>query len=340
MPELTTHADSLRMFLTGAGSDGGSQSSDALSLGNYRSSTELVSLGQVITSPISNVTVDFVGYENGTGAGTLTAIDANTLAWTPPGGSQGAGVAIANGESKLLEGANVNQFIRVTRTSATGLTGTATVTLSNVFNNLIGFPNVSSAGATSGGNNYLAGCIKNVASTTVGGVSAFIGTLGTQQLTNTAQLGASGSGTPTTSGSFSDWPLTGFALIKTSGGTERELVYYSSRTSTVLTVPAAGRGLLGTTAAAGASTDTIDAVPGIRIGKEAPSSSHAQTIANIATSPSGITWNRGITAASGLSIGDMAPGDLYFLWLHRLVVAGEIATPSALQKIKLNFDAA
>lgn len=344
MATAATRADSVRVYGTGASSDGGTQASADASLGNYRSSREVGVLAATISSPISNVTVDYIAGANGTGTGTLTATGSDTLAWTPPGGTQGAAVTILNGETKILEGSDLNQFVRVTRTSATALSGTATLAIVDVYNNDVGLDNVSSAEATAGDNEYRAVCLKNVNSVTVADLRAYVKTLGTQRTTDTTQLGSSGAGTIATTGSFADWPDSGFAHIKTSGGSTREMVYYSSRTNTVLTVPTGGRAALGTTAAAGAANDTVDAVPGIRIGKEAPAGSatagNAQTIANEGTAPSGITWSTGTTAATGVSIGSLAAGNIYFLWIHRAVVAGEVATPSTLNKIGLSFDAA
>src|SRR5688572_24900429 len=121
MPDAMTRADALRLYLSGAASDGGAQADPNAALGNYRSSTEVEVLAATITSPIANVTVDYVAGANGTGSGSLAATGADTLAWTPPGGTQGTAVTILNGETKILEGGSsaANKFIRVTRTSAT-----------------------------------------------------------------------------------------------------------------------------------------------------------------------------------------------------------------------------
>lgn len=87
---------------------------------------------------------------------------------------------------------------------------------------------------------------------------------GTEQTTDDAQLGDSGSGTITTTGDFDDaggpWPSVGYAQVLTASGGVRETIYYSSRTSTSLTVDANGRGQIGTSADAGESDDTV--VPG------------------------------------------------------------------------------
>lgn len=339
-----TRADSIQRYLTGASSDGGSQASDALSFGVYRSSTELQVRGCVITSAISNITVLFVSGANPVGAGTLTADTTGTLRWTPPGGTQGPSTTVNNGDTCIIESGNdPNQFVRVTRTSSASLTGTATLTLSDVLNNAIGQSNVSSAQASSGEDTYRSIMLKNAHPTlTVAGVTAYIGVLATAQSSDAGQLGASGAGTISTSGSFDSagWPSTGFCHIKTNTGTDRELVYYSSRTATVLTIPSGGRGLGGTSAAAGASTDTLDAVPGIQIGIEAPTSSHLQTIANETSAPTGITWSIATTKATGVVIGNMAVGALYGLWIHRMVIPGEQATPVLKEIVNLAFDSA
>lgn len=342
MPNEATRADSIRVYYTGAGSDGGAQTDPDACLGNYRSSTLATFLDSVITNPISNVTVDHIGGANGEGAGSLEAVTTGSLAWTPPGGSQGAAVAIANGETKILEGSGApEKFVRVSRTSATDLSGTATVTTTYKYNDVVGFDDVSAAEASAGDTEYRGLMLKNEASSEVKNVKVFVNTLGTNQVSGSAQLGASGSGSITLSvGNFNDWPESGFCRIETSGGTLREIVYYSSRTSTSLTVPTAGRGLLGTSAAAGSSTDVIKTVPGIRIAKEAPVSDAIQTIANENTAPTSVTWGTPVTKANGISIGDMAASALYGVWVERVVVAGATSQAEVLQDLTIAFDAA
>jgi|GEM_PF-1643218 len=350
MPDEQTHADSLRFYHTGASADGGSQSDPDASLGKNRAGDEVTQLGATVTDAISNVTVDYASGANGPGAGTLTASGNDELKWTPPGGTQGAGVTIANGETKILEGGNnePEKFLRVTRTSADNLSGTATVTLAEEFNNVVGLDNVSSAEATSGDNEYRCLGLKNVSSSQIKSLKAWIKTLGTQMTTSTQDLPASGAGSiEGGAGDFADWPDTGYAHIKDSGGTTREVVYYESRTDDVLTVPANGRGLLGTSAAAGAATDTADAVPGIAICKEAPASQPTgavedETGTGEGTEPSSCTgsWNVAITSANGEDIGDLSAGNWYGLWIRRHVAAGALADASLLNHLSFSFDAA
>lgn len=344
MPNAMTRADSIRAYNTGAGSDGAAQTNADASLGNYRSATEISVLAVVRNSAIANITLDYVAGANGTGTGTLTASGANDLRWTPPGGTQGAAVTIANGETKVLEGGGsdgASKYIRVSRTSAAALTGTETDDLSDVVNNAVGFDNVSSAEAAAGDNEYRCIGYKNVGSVAVGGLTFWLGTLGTQRTSDTGQLSGSGSGTISTSGSLADWPDSGCCQVRDNAGTLKEIVYYSSRTSTTLTVPSAGRGLGGTSATAGAATDTITPVPPIRIGYETPGGGgNVQTIANESTAPTGITWNTSITQAAGVSIGTLSAGAWRGLWVHRFVSAGAVAAASVLNKIQRAFDAA
>jgi hypothetical protein len=341
MPDEKTRADSLRLYLTGAASDGAAQTDPDASLGDYRSSSLEEFFTDTITNPISNVTVDFVSGAHSEGDGTLTATGNDSLAWTPPGGSQGAAVSIANGETKILEGSGVpGQFIRVTRTSTDNLTGAATVTLAKSYNNVLGMDNVSSAEASAGDVEYRAIMIKNESASEVKNVKVYLKELGTQQVSGSAQLAASGSGSIGVSvGSLSDWPDSGFCRIEDSGGSLKEIVYYSSRTSTVLTVPTAGRGLLGTSAQAGAATDKIYAVPGLRIAKEAPTANQISVVANESTQPSGLAWSTPVTSANGLDLGDLAVSALYGVWIERTVVAGAVSEATVRQALAWSFDA-
>ena len=342
MADVKTRADSLRFYLTGAGSDGGSQSDPDASLGGNRSSTRTGGLGFSVSNPISNVTIDFIAGENGEGDGTLDAPTVDTLQWTPPGGSAGAEVTIANGESKVIHGADEKKYIIVSRTSTSDLSGTATLSLSIKKNNVVGLDNVTSTEASNGDKEYRAVAIKNENTDDVDLLKIYLNTLGTQQTSDDGQLGASGSGSISTTGSFSDWPDVGYCRIEDSGGTLREIVYYSSRTATTLTIPSAGRGLLGTTAAAGASDDKIDAIPGMRIGTEDPGSQPSGSIQQVGdedSAPSGITWNTGIDAAGGIDYGTLAADNWTGLWVEREVPAGAVAQRDLLKDVAMEFDA-
>lgn len=349
MPDQKTHADSIRLYNTGASAHAAAQTDPNTSLGKFLSGTEIQCMSISRSNNIANVSVDYAARENGEGGGTLTASGADELRWTPPGGTQGPAVTIANGETKILEGGGgeLQKYLRVSRTSATALSGTDTITLSKVLNNAVGFDNVSSAEQAAGDTEYRCIGLKNESGSSVENVKAYIKTLGSTQTTDGGQLGAAGAGTVITTGNMdaaTAWPASGFAHIKTSGGATREIVYYTSRTATTLTVPAAGRGLLGTSAAAGGATDTMVPVPGVRIAKEAPTSQPNgqftdKTGAGEGSAPA-LTFNNGITSATGESIGTLATTYIQGIWIERKVVAGATAQASNEIPIAIEFDAA
>ncbi len=346
MPDQKTHADSLRFYLTGAASHFGAQTNPNSALGNHQSSTEQgMSFNR--TSPLANITLDLVGQQNSTGNGTLTATGADEVKWTPPGGTQGAGVTILNGETKIVEGgggvSNINKFVRITRTAATALTGTETVAVSNPVNNVTGFDDVTFAEAAAGDTEYRCMAIENVSTVTITNVKARLHLLGTRQTTGVTQLPASGAGSIKTAANFNDWPATGYALVKTNAPAVRECVYYSSRTADTLTVPATGRALQGTSAAAGAATDTVDAIPGIAIAKEAPNAQptgNFQTVANENTAPTAVTFSLPVESdgSDAISIGSLATTEIYGIWMRRVVSAGHQATQNAVQGVLTTWD--
>lgn len=344
MPAEKTRADSIREYLTGATSDGGTQTDPDAALGNFRSSTEAESMSISVADAISGITIDYAGGGNELGDGTLYAADADTLQWKCSGEDYGAGVAIANGETKIVETDGMpGAFLRVSRTSAAALTGTSTVTLTQKLNNVFALDDVSSSEAESGDSEYRATMLVNESTASIASLKRWIGTLGTSQISDSTQLGASGAGTIVTTGSFSDWPEQGWCHIK-NGSATREIVYYSERTTTTLTVPATGRERLGTTAAAGSASDTIHAVPGIAIAIDTDGVTSGgaaiQTIANENTAPTSVTWDTGITEDTGLSIGDMDSGEQVGIWIWREIPEDAVATTEAVVIIQDSFDAA
>lgn len=345
MPAIQTRLDSLREYLTGASSDGAAQSNQAASFGNFRSSTEVQNFGITVTSPISGITVAYASGGNAEGAGTLNAVDADTVAWKDFGTSvYGSAQSIANGQSMIVESSSSpGAFLRITRTSASPLTGTATVTLAKVVDNAYTGSDINPTQATSGVTTYRGTILRNESISTVTGFVRFIGLLGTQQTTNSGQLGASGSGTITITGTFADWPLSGYAQIRNSGGTLKEVIYYSSRTNTVLTVPSTGRALAGSSATAGANTDIAWPVPNVAValdtaGVQAGGSS-IQTIANETTAPTSVTWNLEITESTGISVATILAGQQIGIWMKHFYPANTQSLPTVQMLMQDTFNA-
>jgi hypothetical protein len=347
MPAQFTRADCLREYLTGALSDGGVQTVPDLSLGGYRSSTEAVSLGITISNPLTGVSILYAGGGNPVGVGTLTAVDANHLSWAPFGASSPGLPASFNGTSdtEIVEGLISGQYLRISGTTPF-TPGNSQITLAYIRNNLFGFDDVSIAQALSGVSQFRASLVRNEGYGGVTGWQRWLTTLGPTSRPDVTQLPSSGSGTLSTSGllaDFSSWPTSGWCRIENSGNTLREIVYYSSRTNTVLTIPSTGRGLFLTTPSAGSSTDFIYPVPGVAIGIDSAGAqsfgSSIQTIANQTTAPSGITWNVEITPANGLQLGSLPMDEQIGIWIWRQIPANAVATPASLVQFNNNFSA-
>jgi hypothetical protein len=270
----------------------------------------------VAGATIPPVIVEFISGANGAGEGLLTATGVDELTWTPPGGVAGVAVAVADGESVLLEGDNPNKFIIVTRDGVQGLAGVMPVVCLLKRNNMIGMGDLTEP-AVGDADRYRAGMLYNGSGIDDTNIKIKVDTLGAANISNGGQvLPVSGAGTIATNGTFFTWDDSGWCRVETNAGALRENVYYTSRTDGVLTVPAVGRSMLGTTAAVGASDDVIYPIPGIRIGLEAPVDGAIQTITDENTAPSTITWSSEITFAAGLSIATLADTGEYGLWIH------------------------
>lgn len=344
-PPEYTRADALREYLTGASSDGGTQTNPSASFGNYRSSTEAMSLGINIFNAIPGVQILYIGGSNLIGNGTLSASDANHLAWQPNtySGFGPPSYFVGDGDIGIVEAqGNPGAYLRIQATE-TFQSGAADILINWIPDGIFGFDEVSISQATSGESEYRATILRNESSNPVSALSRCISLLGTPQVSNSAHLSGSGAGIITTTGSFTTWPASGWCNVSSSSGTLKELIYYTSRTGTSLTVPSAGRGLLGTSATAGASTDVVSPVPGTAIALDINGvqsfGSAIETIANATTAPVGVTWNLGITSTGGLQVPILLPNQQIGIWMWRQIPPGAIATPFARTQVNTQFNA-
>ena len=342
--------DSLRLYHTGASSAGSVQSDESLSLGGFVSSTEIKTYDVSVASPIANVNILYASGALPVGNTTKVICTATDTVKLQVGGVDGGAVTLANGDTVQLNMNNVNQperFVRVSR-SGSMATGTATLTLSTKLNNVFAQQDVVSANALSGISKYRMIVLKNETGSTMSNVKIWLPKLGTLLVSNAGQLGSSGSGTITiNTGTFADWPVCGWCRIETSGGVLREVVYYSSKTNTTLTVPSTGRGRIGTSAAAGSSTDKLIPIPGMRIaldgdGVQDDSYEYA-TIANENTAPtiSG-SWVSGSdddsSAGHALLISSVPVDGVIPLWLNKEMPASSKATAESYYGINIGHD--
>lgn len=107
----------VKIFLSGALADGGAQSFTYLSLGGFRSSSEVPNKKSATPSatPIAGVTINFAGTANSNGTGTLTyTAAAKELQWTPPSGVIGLPVVFTANATKIIYANDVSMWVEVT----------------------------------------------------------------------------------------------------------------------------------------------------------------------------------------------------------------------------------
>lgn len=159
MAEAGRGVDALGIYLSG----GASNADPAASLGGAVSATRVRALGAIHATPIPGLVLDEVFAANGEGAGSLAVDASGNLTWTPPGGSAGAAVSIAAGETKVLAGAgDGNKAVRVTREAGLRWSGSDAPTLVWPLNGWLGHGNVSSAERVAGKTTYRAVILKAV----------------------------------------------------------------------------------------------------------------------------------------------------------------------------------
>lgn len=154
MSEVGQYGDILQAYLTGAVFTDAYQADVQLSLGGYRSSVRALGCGWNRYNAISGLRVDYVSRACGFGLGVIGLEDSDTVTWTPPSGTIGTAVAIANGETKQVAGASANMYIIVTRTSANPLSGNETLGVRAAFNTVWATQNYDTVTYNSGAYNY------------------------------------------------------------------------------------------------------------------------------------------------------------------------------------------
>jgi hypothetical protein len=320
-----TGADALVLTMTGSESASGLYGA-ASCLGGVKLAEEVAALTPRVSLALPQVIVQQCAGYNGPGAGYIRATSGTQLAYTAPGGTEGPAVTVADGATAVLvDGGSASKYVRVTRNGAAafdgrGYGGRMTLDLVKPATGALAMRNVTSAERAAGLNLYRALALWNASDSTITNLKVWRPSFANEQISYESQLPASGAGTiAIIYGYFVTWPASGFCAIHTSLGALREVVYYTSRTDTSLTVPAAGRALLGTSAAAGTSTDLLYPIHGIRCAVETPGSDGTiQVIANETTAPTGVTWGGGVSASNPCgTIASLAPGAWLGMWLHR-----------------------
>ena len=343
MPREGSQGDALRLYLTGAAGAGGAQADPNESLGLYRSSTQLQSVGFLLEGDLlPGIVIDHVAAGNGLGDGLLSAAGTNALAWTPPGGLRGEPVRILNGETKVVAGAgDAGAYARVSRQATTELDGTTIVKILDRFWGL--FDLVEDAERSAGDTEYRCIALLAGAGSIVHQLKLWLDLLGTA----TGVDSGYGTGDEVINvgpGDLLDWPETGWVLNVERG----EVMYYASRTETALDVRAADRDLWNETGGgagvgvAGVAGDDLRPISGVRIALEAPDAQPDGAFSDLTADEDGpappVTFVHptAIDDPDVLEAPDFLDGQTQGLWIQRRVPADAAATPRA--SVRLRFD--
>jgi len=341
MATIRDRADAARFYYTGADSDGGDQAEPDLSLGSFRSSTEVE--GLVHDTDPAYGTVDYVAGYNGPGTGVITTTAPDQIQYTAPGGAIGPAVTIADGETHVVESNNPSKYIRFTRTQAAALpSDTDNIVLTDPANGVIGARDAVDADFN-GGPLVRAVMMKNehVSSSNITSLILFLGALGTYTSSVSSNLDNYGAGEIALD--CSDWPESGWCLlIQTADGFPIEVVYYYARTDSKIYVGASGRGRMDTIPKdhTGLSMRAVP-IPGMQLAIETPDADELSgdlTVGETYIPPDLVFTKPWGTAAwmFPISIGTMAKDDMIGIWFKLDMPPGVIGESDVLKHIRLN----
>ena len=326
----------LRVYYTdsGSASDGSTVGSAGTSLGGYRGSG-LVAQKATDQAPtnVTGVSIVLASDLHSDGDGNLHFVQSTgTAYWTPPSGTEGAGVVISGGGRLALEGGGgtgAGKFILVDVTPASLPVANAAddnIALSDDYLN-VAFDDVSAAESTAGDTEYRCLCIKNHNAGQMPNLRIYMA--GVNRTNLAAAIDADD--TTITVDDASNFPGFGYLVIGS------EIIRYSGRTATLFL--RCRRGLKSTSAAAHLVDVAVTTETTYAIAYESPSSQPSgnfQTIATEGTAPSGLTWHDdAIGINTAISVGSFASGNILGIWMRRVVAAG--ASPIAYDTFRLAF---
>jgi hypothetical protein len=189
--------------------------------------------------------------------------------------------------------------------------------VTNVDENL--FDNVTAAESEAGDIEYRAFMIKNTHSTlSFVNAKVYLSVIGSSPISDlTTQLESDGSETTVDVTDASDFPSSGAFFV------EEEEITYTGKTGNQFTGCVRGaNGTLKASHAVGVYAEHNQ----IRIAVEEPSnksSGYITIIADESSEPSSVPiWSSPYSFSTGLSIGTLAPGEFYGIWLRRKIPAG------------------
>lgn len=292
--------DSIRFY----GTSGDVVRGVATMLGGYRSATQLQEVGILTRGDIVNLAVVGASGAN-SGTGMISCVGGIYTFWSDSTNSAtaGAGVTIANGETKILESADAEKWVTVTRMDNNDSTGALYIDFGPLVHSALPVLVADDVSYPNGYPNFACVCLRNESLNPCTAVALLNDTIASEAVTGYSTDVISGA-------SFDDFPQSGFIRVITSGGALRAAFYYSHRTSTALYIqgqPGQHFGASGTPQAG----DTVQLYGGFAMALDTASSNRVQDVADAMTSPSGLTWS---CLAAGVNIGTIAAGGEAFVW--------------------------
>lgn len=298
--------------------------------GKHASSQRIEALAASALRNVTGLTVRTAGGLNGEGTGTLRfSIAKSTVTWQPPGEDEGAAVSVAGlalGETAAVYGGGtsdeqVSKFLVLERTADALPAGDAAddVSLDLVPGSFLA--RVQGADAAAGFTVYRPFALQNTGAVAVNGVGAYCASPAPAAQATTLSVGI-GTGTDTlTAASLVNWPVHGWVY----NATKDDVRYYydrSGNTATVFDAEPTG-GHRGFSATPWDADDELQPFPWVDIGLDAPGGGSVfEDPAAVTTAPSGVSFSCPLTLGDALSIGSLAAGAVYCVWLRLEIPAG------------------
>ena len=307
--------------------------------GKFRTDFEVP--GLTFTAPVhaTGVNIGHVGYENGTGAGTLSwAAAGSTVTWDPPIGSAGIAVTVAAAGTYVVSDDSGSCWIEVT-SNAAGYAGTNTTDIITLTRpNGILVPDAEGTETTDGKTRYYALPFKNNGTDIIYDCYAYLSpevSVGTNTLSGTVADGGAGAQNMLFASTPTGWPTSGWVY----NSVKNDCRYFYNRSGTASRVSDPGAGQRGKTSVAWGSADALALWPDIDIGAGAMGTDNSfETPASETSGPSGVTFSTPLTAAAGISYANLAAAEVNVVWIRNVIPAGMRGKSNALSQIKFQCD--
>jgi hypothetical protein len=319
---IATGGDVLRVHGSNAPSPGAGQVAIASDLGGNWASTERASFRTL--GAVARLTVARIGGSFDPGLASVESDGAGSYRYTAPGQtSAGAWTAVPSGGGAYwLPSGSAGAGLRVTRTGAAAPAGPVAIKILETHGGAFGARDATSAQRAAGLYLRRAWFLRNAGAGALA-VKVYLNPLGTARAL-AANYANAGAVTATLAGDGPrDWPECGFAENENTG----EVLFYSARSATALTVPAYGRDAFSDGApAAGTIGDNLVPISGAILALETPVAGAITLIPSETSVPFGLSWAHPWSAADpAVLTATLASGGLVGLWMTRITVAGQAA---------------